>query len=291
VTLLVVGMGKLRRIFGNKSLDYDPEEFVKSLYELQLDRAPSFEEVASHVEELLNGRTDPAKLLKLFVESEEYAQSASARYANFINANDQFGEIALLLQEWASRSVARQIVVDVGARGRERSNSWDLLKHFGWRGLLLEANPSLLPVIHTEFSGLDYTLVGTAVSDFNGRSEFTIGANDDVSSLDPVVAAAWGKTRGVVQVSVRRLPEILSEYDIPLQFGLLSLDIEGEDVKVLADTIDGSEYRPDYVIIEASQDFQITSLEELDLPETVRHAYEVFAQTRANLLLKRADSY
>lgn len=272
---------------GNKTLNYSPEKFVASLYERLLGRTPSSKEVAGHVNDLRNGRADADKMVARFVESEEYAHLASARQFNFINANDQFGEIELLLREWASRSVSQQIVVDVGARGRERSNSWDLLKHFGWRGLLVEANPLLLLNIHTDFTGLDYTLVGTAVSDFNGNAELTIGSNDDVSSLDPAVAASWGQTRGTVQVIVRRLPEILAEHGIPLEFGLLSLDIEGEDVKVLTDTIAGSNYRPDYVIIEASQDFQITSLEELDLPDIVHDTYEVFSQTRANLLLRR----
>jgi FkbM family methyltransferase len=271
-------------------LNYDPEKFVESLYERLLGRTASPEEIAGQVGDLRNGRADAVRMIARFVESEEYSQLVSARQFKFINANDQFGEIALLLREWASRSVAQQIVVDVGARGRERSNSWDLMKHFGWRGLLVEANPSLLPNIHADFSGLDYTLVGAAVSDFNGSAEFTIGSNDDVSSLNPRVAASWGQTRGAVQVKVRRLPEILAEHSIPLEFGLLSLDIEGEDVKVLADTIAGSKYRPDYVIVEASQDFQITSLEELDLPEIVCDTYEVFAQTRANLLLRRISA-
>jgi FkbM family methyltransferase len=260
---------------------------VKCLYEQILGRTPSREEVVGHVNDLMSGRADTAKMIAHFTLSEEYAQLVSARKPNFINANDQFGEIALLLREWASRSVTSQIVVDVGARGRDRSNSWDLMRYFGWRGLMVEANASLLPNIHAEFSGLDYTLVDTAVSDFNGSAEFTIGSNDDVSSLNPSVAALWGQTRGTVQVNVRRLPEILDEYGVPLEFGLLSLDIEGEDVKVLVDLIDGSEYRPDYIIIEASQDFQVTSLEALQVPEIVCESYEVFAQTRANLLLRR----
>jgi FkbM family methyltransferase len=275
------------RIFGKRTLKYNPENFVRSLYEQLLSRTPTPKEVAGHVKELRDGSTDAAEMVAHFVESEEYAQLGSAGQSNFINANDQFGEIALLLREWASRSVTQKIVVDVGARGRERSNSWDLIKHFGWRGLLVEANPSLLPIIRKDFSGLDYTLVGAAVSDFNGSAEFTIGSNDDVSSLDAAVAASWGQTRGTVQVDVRRLPEVLAEHGIPLEFGLLSLDIEGEDIKVLADTIAGSAYRPDYVIVEASQNFQNTSLQELDLPDIVCDTYEIFAQTRANLLLRR----
>lgn len=274
----------------NKAVTYDPSVFVTTLYEQLLGRAPSQEEAAGHLTALLKGKADAAAMVARFVCSEEYTQRRAATQANFINANDQFGEIALLLRELAERSVSQQVVVDVGTRGRERSNSWDLMQHFGWRGLLVEANPALLPNILSEFSGLNCNLVSAAVSDYNGSAELTIGSNDDVSSLDPAAAASWGKTRGTVTVNVRRLPEILAENGIPLEFGLLSLDIEGEDVKVLVDLIAGSDYRPDYIIIEASQDFQITALEMLDVPTLVRDSYEIFAQTRANLLLRRIEA-
>jgi FkbM family methyltransferase len=274
----------------NKPITYDADVFVAGLYEQLLGRTATPEEVASHVISLLSGATDAAGMVARFVSSDEYTQRVSSEQASFINAHDQFGEITLLLQEWALQSVAEPLVVDIGARGRDRSNSYDLMKHFGWRGLLVEANPALLSNIRAEFDGLSCVLVGTAVSDYNGSAEFTIGLNDDVSSLDPAAASSWGDTRGTVSVEVRRLPELLAEHGIPHEFGLLSLDIEGEDVKVLVDLIAGSEYRPNYIIIEASQDFQITSLDALDVPGIVRETYEVFTQTRANLLLRRIDA-
>ena len=51
-------------------------------------------------------------------------------------------------------------------------------------------------------------------------------------------------TRGTVEVEVRRLHDILDEHDIPLVFDLLSLDIEGEDFKVLNDLIANSPIGP-----------------------------------------------
>uniref|UniRef100_UPI00067EE129 FkbM family methyltransferase n=1 Tax=Ruegeria sp. 6PALISEP08 TaxID=1225660 RepID=UPI00067EE129 len=270
----------------NKSLSYSPPAFVTSLYEQLLGRTPTSEEIDSHVRSLLSGEADASAMIERFVASDEYAQRALSTSAPFINAHDQFGEIALLLKEWACHSVADPVVVDVGARGRDRSNSYDLMAHFGWRGLLVEANPVLLSNIQAEFNGLNCIIVGTAVSDYNGSAEFTIGVNDDVSSLDPAAAASWGETRGAVQVNVRCLPELLKEHGIGQEFGLLSLDIEGEDVKVLTDLVANSNYRPDYIIIEASQDFQVKSLDALDVPDIVRDTYEIFAQTRANLLLR-----
>lgn len=269
-----------------RSITIDPDTFVYSLYEHILRRKPAAEEVASHVSALRTGKVGPAEIVGRFIESTEFANLPPLPEATFINSNAQYGEVALLLREWADSAVTSRVVVDVGARGRERSNSWDLMRHFGWRGLLVEANPLLLPCIRQEFEGLDYTLVGVAVSDYAGTAELTIGSNDDVSSLDPAAAGSWGATRGTVRVEVCRLPDLLAEHGVNTRFGLLSLDIEGEDVKVLVDLITRSDYRPDYIIIEASQDFQVTSLDDLDVPPLLRDTYEVFAQTRANLLLR-----
>ena len=93
------------------------------------------------------------------------------------------------------RAQTNKIIVDVGARGRERSNSFDLLRHFGWRGLLIEANPSLLESIRADFAGTDFFLEFCAVSDYEGRAEFYFGVNDDVSSLSQHAAEGWGDIR------------------------------------------------------------------------------------------------
>ncbi len=54
--------------------------------------------------------------------------------------HSQFGELSLFLTHAGRKR--RGFVVDAGAHGRERSNSWDLLSQFRWRGLLIEANPA-----------------------------------------------------------------------------------------------------------------------------------------------------
>jgi FkbM family methyltransferase len=181
------------------------------------------------------------------------------------------------------------LVVDCGARGKERSNSYDLMKFFGWKGLLIEANPRLIPEIEREFADLDHDLVQCAVSDRTGTATLTLGINDDVSSIVPGQAAAWGETKGEVVVPMRRLPDILEEYRAPKVFGLLSLDIEGQDIAVLNDLIDNSDFRPQYIIIEASNDFRTKSLNDLPFSERVKQAYVIVGQTFPNLILGCCD--
>jgi hypothetical protein len=82
--------------------------------------------------------------------------------------HSQNGEFLELLKLIVARGAPGKNIVDVGANGRERSNSYDLMLLFGWRGLLIEANPSLADKIRAEFNGVNYTLVTCAVSDFEG---------------------------------------------------------------------------------------------------------------------------
>ena len=205
----------------------------------------------------------------------------------FANSQSQYGEIQLFLVDSINTRFGSRIVVDVGARGKARSNSYDLMKHFGWRGVLIEANDQLRSEIEEAFSGLEYSLICCAVSDFTGQATFTIGVNDDVSSLSSSAAATWGDIKGNKLVPVRRLQDILQSAGVPADFGLLSIDIEGEDVKVLNDIIANSTFRPQYVIIEASNDFSVKSLDDLPFNQLVKRQYKIVGQTRPNLILRR----
>ncbi len=204
-----------------------------------------------------------------------------------LNDVTQHGELKLLLQRWLEHTAVARFVVDVGARGRDRSNSYDLCKWFGWRALLVEANPALLPTIAAEFEGLAVEIAGCAVSDYDGHAQLTIGTNDDVSSLEPHMAQAWGETKGLVDVQVRRLPGLLAERGVPERFDLLSLDIEGQDVRVLNDLAQDGRFKPTWVFLEASFDFTTKRLEEVGCGEAVLRDYELVGATRANLLLRR----
>lgn len=269
-------------------------DHVRGLYRALLDREPDAG-ASEKIERLRTGESSLEDLVREIVGSAEYADRFGAlretpvppEPATFTNDQTQFGELEILLRLWINGTERQRIVVDVGARGRERSNSFDLMRTFGWRGILFEANPNLIPSINTAFAGLDYELVQCAVSDYTGEAVFHLGVNDDVSSLDPEAAGGWGPISGAIAVEVQRLGTALQKRAVPTDFDLLSIDIEGEDIKVLNDLIDNSPYRPGWVVIEASYDFTTTSLEDLPFSAKVRETYALVGQTVANLILQR----
>ena len=275
-----------------------PEAAVQALYRALLSRDADAAGLADKAARLAADGAALETVVLEVVGSQEFLdrmpeflhrRGASER-APFTNDMSQHGEVWALLRAWVQDSAAAGFVVDAGARGRERSNSFDLLRELGWRGLLIEANTNLIPQIRQDFAGLDITLVNCAVSDFEGEATFTLGANDDVSSLDAATAGGWGPVKGEITVEVRRLPSLLLENNVPERFDLLSLDIEGHDIRVLNDLVGSSWHRPTWVVIEASDDFRVRSLEDAPFSPEVKATYHLRAQTKSNLILKLLDS-
>jgi FkbM family methyltransferase len=274
------------------------EETVVALFERLLSRAPTPEVLDAYLREMASGGLTVGGLIDRLLQSDEFKRKIYAferRYvvggkARFTNDVSQFGETQLLLNRMVNANAHHRFVVDVGVRGRRGSNSYDLLRHFGWTGLLVEANPRIRESILEEFAGLSVTLVSSAVSNYVGEAEFFIGVIDGVSSLTERHAANWGPIRDSVRVPVRRLWDILDEHGVPADFDVLSIDIEGEDIKVINDLIGHSAYRPTWVFIEASFNFKTKQLTDLRLSPAVVEAYELAGQTEANLLMKLRDT-
>ena len=204
-----------------------------------------------------------------------------------IEDNSQNGEFFELLRLLTDHAAPSRVIVDAGAYGRDGSNSYDLLRLFGWRGLLIEANPALLDKIRVDFEGLNYTLISCAISDFEGIGDLTLGIADGISSLTPELTAGWGPISGTVSAQVRRLHKVLDENAIPLDFDILSIDLEGHEVRVVNDLHAHSAYRPQWIILEGSHDLRVTDLRQIEISEAVMSDYDLVAKNRVNLFLKR----
>ncbi len=264
---------------------FSAEQVIDSLYRAVLHRAPDVGGLTAYSTRL---KSDPSALPAIvqgLLDSEEY--NIILGRSTGLTDHSQFKEFPLLLRHLVDDGCPTRLIVDVGARGRERSNSYDLLSQFGWKGILVEANPELYDEIESGFEGTDFTLIKCAVGAKEGKMPFYIGSNDDVSSLLKEAAAGWGELRGQVAVEVKRLGQILRDQKVPPDFEILSLDIEGVDVAVLNDLIDNSFYRPRYVIIEASYSFRTKQLSDVGCSTKVQNTYDIVEQTEANLILQR----
>ena len=277
------------------SLKISASVVIKALYEELLQRHADEVGLRMKLHGLETETTSIREIIQEMAASDEFGEKLTS-FLNSKNGGGKFrftndvsehGEVWQLVRLWVNEQATSGIVVDVGARGRDRSNSFDLMKHFGWRGLLVEANPELHGAIDRDFAGCDMQLVSCAISDFNGRSQFTIGVNDDVSSLTASASNGWGTTRGTVEVEVRRLADVLDEFEIPLDFDLLSLDIEGEDFKVLNDLVANSPYRPNWIVMESTGGEAVRQMIDPRFGKEVRRHYHAKAATKSNIILAR----
>jgi FkbM family methyltransferase len=266
---------------------------IRQTYQSVLSREPEPTTLETWIVLLNSRQKDFSQLLNSLLESEEFAARASElagkgskrREMAFVYDRSQYGEVRLLMRAMINAAAKYKIVVDVGANSIFGSNSFDLLRYFGWRGLLIEPNIHLADEINKAFAGLDYALVSTAVSDYEGTATLHLGVSNAISSLNRDSVKQLGAERGAIEVSVRRLSPILEHHGIPADFDLLSLDTEGEDAKILSDVY-ASGYRPRWVIIEAYEASKVKSLAELPLNPEVIESYAIVAQTYANLVLR-----
>lgn len=247
------------------------EDLVRALYINLLGREPE----SGAVESALAGDPFIYDLIKKFVNCDEFR-------LRYIRDHSQYGEFWKVTRLMFSGS---GYVVDVGANGKERSNSYDLIKNFGFLGLLMEANPSLIPGIKADF-GEGVAIENCAISDFEGGSRATLGLNTDISSISREATAAWGQVRGSVKVPVKRLAPLLDSHNVPKDFDVLSIDIEGHDVRTLNDLVRTSGYRPRYIVSETSFNFSV-AFDSVGFCAEFLDAYELADRTFANMVLRR----
>ena len=163
------------------------------------------------------------------------------------------GEYTLVSEYFATEPISAKVCVDVGAFGKKHSNTWNFIAN-GWRGLLIEPLLDRVRMIQRQFVG-DFQVVRSAVSDYTGEATFYLSRWAGVDSLEPNWRPAGH--RGQLTVPVRPLVDILREHpEIPEHFGLLSVDTEGHDERVIRPLLENSPYRPDVLIVERPEPTQ-----------------------------------
>ena len=186
----------------------------------------------------------------------EGAFVSSARDANSVKMSAaQSGEDMILEYIIGSlhRDPAKETYLDLGANhAKYLSNTYFFYKR-GARGVLVEANPSLIAELKFYRSG--DVILNRCISDVSGQEmEFFILTNDGLSTPDKKGAEAAMEENTAVQLDkVVTVKSITVEEIIETYFDaaptILNLDIEGKEMEIL-NSIDFTKYRPLIMIIE-----------------------------------------
>lgn len=185
-------------------------------------------------------------------------------------------------------------LLDVGANdGRLLSNSLKLIED-GWSGIMVEASPKAFVRLQETHKGRNNVyLFNYALTTYDGEAELNesgairIGkyCGDNVgmvSSLDEEWKKPWAKTHfNKVKIPCRTFKSFLEESPIK-KFNFISIDIEGEDAKLL-EQIDLKEVGCELLCIEYIYPEAIIILTEL----CDKQGYKEVGRTKTNLLFAK----
>lgn len=169
---------------------------------------------------------------------------------------DQYGEIQVIDAFFHNQ----RYLVEVGAAdGITNSNSFELIKR-GWNAILIEPHPEYFKSLEAMYKDcpnvqLFNCLVGP---EGIGEQDFYLFGQCSTTNEDRLeYLKKISKLDGIIKAETRTLWSILDDCEFPLDFDFLSIDCEGDDLKVW-DSL--GEYRPALVCIEQNIEKEMTRL-------------------------------
>lgn len=167
------------------------------------------------------------------------------------NDVSQCGEGKVIKEFFSKNPAVRKVFVDVGAHGNNLSNTWRLAAEDKWSGILVEANPHRIKSIEDDFRGLKVEIVCAAVGGQYGVSKFYIHNMSEINSLLPTLRPQ--NIHHHILVVVTPLSEILKACNVPVDFDLLSVDVEGVDLQVMERFFQDGLYHPMLIVVETDK--------------------------------------
>lgn len=164
------------------------------------------------------------------------------------------------------------------------SSSYLLNRKYGAVGILVEANPKLIPALK-EHRPNDIIINAAVYDEDVTKIDFYISPDNEISSVDQKFVNAWkdGRVEEKISVPAIRINYLLEKTaNVDLVF--LSIDVEGLDMRLLAD-IDFDLYRPFMIQVEPSDAFAPgTSTTMVDFLK--ERNYNLVAETDVNLIFQ-----
>lgn len=136
--------------------------------------------------------------------------------------------------------------VDVGANDPHKdSQSWHL-EQAGWTGILVEPQPDLAAALRSERAARVFE--AACSNPQNAGTSMRLYLAGPHSSLRRQLVAG-AQQQGMIEVPVRTLDSMLVEASAPQPIDLLSVDVEGHEIEVLAG-FDFARWQPRLILLE-----------------------------------------
>lgn len=200
----------------------------------------------------------------------------------------QCGEDVIVNSVFNALSIPRPAYLDIGAHDPCYLSNTYFFYRRGCRGVCIEANPELHARIRTKRrrdtclnAGISGTRTGAAPFFVMSEAALSTFSREEAERLQ---RTGRMKIRKVIQVPLLPVNDCIERH-FPSPPNLVSLDVEGIDVEVIA-SFDFSRFRPQVFVIETLT-YTVDKTEEktADIPDLMRsNGYMVYADTFVNTI-------
>lgn len=142
--------------------------------------------------------------------------------------------------------------VEVGAFDGVTFGHTSPLAKLGWRGLCIEPFPEYAEMCRKNMRGLNVAVETCAVGDHEGEVTLYPYLACSTTNLTEFTLSNGVNPNYKVQVPLYTLNQLLERNNIPEAFDVLCMDVEGDELKVLA-AFDVAKWRPKMVISESNE--------------------------------------
>jgi FkbM family methyltransferase len=152
--------------------------------------------------------------------------------------------------------------VEVGAFNGINWSATYVLAKMGWGGLMFEPQKDRYNECRSNYSAhKNITVVNCAILDYNGKTNLYLGGSLSTTSEERVEVYQdvwWAKSSRLdieryEVVSCYTLDYMLEKHDVPKDFEVLIVDVEGVEAKVLSTLGD---WRPQVMMVETHEEYE-----------------------------------
>ncbi|HUO22888.1 MAG TPA: FkbM family methyltransferase [Caulobacteraceae bacterium] len=214
---------------------------------------------------------------------------------------EQYGQCAedlivrALLEAWASKQgvdLTKATYLEIGGNHPVATSASFLLhRALGMSGVVIEANPDLVPAL-TRVRNFDQVVFGAMQAEDVDTVMLSVSYLSELSSLDPSFVQNWAGgsvgERGQVEVPALRINTVIDRYFGGVAPQFLSIDIESLDLPVMQD-LDFARFRP--VVIQAEpSDHHCPGNTQAMIDFMRGKDYVLVAKTPVNLIFMAAEA-